>query len=79
MTAYMLVQVFTIQLLASEEIPEKLVEQLANNGIMIIPIGSNSLQHLYAVTKDSYGKIKKQSLLGVTFISLTDAKKQWPY
>jgi protein-L-isoaspartate(D-aspartate) O-methyltransferase len=56
---------------ASEDIPEPLIEQLKDNGRMVIPIGfPYSTQHLMLVTK-SNGKITSNSLLPVSFVPFT--------
>jgi protein-L-isoaspartate(D-aspartate) O-methyltransferase len=53
---------------ASEDIPEPLIEQLKDNGRMVIPIGfPYATQHLMLVTK-SNGKISSSSLLPVSFV-----------
>lgn len=54
---------------ASPEIPKILLEQLANNGIMIIPLGSISLQTLVRVTKKD-DKFFKEEFDGCTFVPL---------
>jgi protein-L-isoaspartate(D-aspartate) O-methyltransferase len=48
---------------AAEEIPEPLTEQLAEDGRLIIPVGSqNKIQELYLLVK-KHGKIKKRDSL----------------
>jgi protein-L-isoaspartate(D-aspartate) O-methyltransferase len=57
---------------AAPNIPERLIEQLKSNGIMLIPVGSVSLfQNLLKIMKGSDGKIKKENLGGVAFVPLT--------
>jgi protein-L-isoaspartate(D-aspartate) O-methyltransferase len=57
---------------AAPKIPNPLIEQLKQDGIMIIPVGSRSMfQNLIKITKDKEGKIKKQNLGGVAFVPLT--------
>jgi len=53
---------------APDELPERLVEQLAIGGRMVIPIGSFS-QELYLITKTEDG-IEKKSLLPVRFVPM---------
>lgn len=57
---------------ASPDIPPKLLEQLSNNGIMVIPLGEeNSSQFLTVVHKDKKGNITQQALLPVRFVPFT--------
>lgn len=53
----------------AEEIPEALLEQLAPNGRMIIPVGSGK-QYLRIINKDREGKITEQASLPVRFVPL---------
>lgn len=56
---------------AATEIPQPLIDQLAENGRMIIPVGAtNEVQYLFLVTKKG-GKIKKQNLFAVRFVPFT--------
>ena len=57
---------------APDHIPEKLVEQLAIGGRMVIPVGSTS-QELYVLTKTEDG-IEKKSLLPVRFVPMVEDK-----
>ncbi len=53
---------------AAEKIPEPLLEQLAENGRLIIPVGkANSVQELILAVKKN-GKIEKQKLTMVRFV-----------
>ncbi|MHA1369545.1 MAG: protein-L-isoaspartate(D-aspartate) O-methyltransferase [Promethearchaeota archaeon] len=55
---------------AAPRIPESLKEQLAEGGIMMIPVGNrHGFQVLYKVRKIS-GKIKKERICGVAFVPL---------
>ncbi|MBI9011870.1 MAG: protein-L-isoaspartate(D-aspartate) O-methyltransferase [Clostridiales bacterium] len=54
------------------KIPSNLLEQLATNGKMLIPIGEEEVQKLLLVTKDSHGKINQESLGYVRFVRLLD-------
>jgi protein-L-isoaspartate(D-aspartate) O-methyltransferase len=57
---------------AAPSMPEPLVDQLKQGGIMLIPVGSVSLfQNLLKITKDPDGKIKQENLGGVAFVPLT--------
>lgn len=55
---------------ASEDIPPKLLEQLGNNGIMVIPLGENN-QFLTIVRKDKEGNVSRQTILPVHFVPFT--------
>ena len=59
--------------------PEALIDKLANGGIMMVPVGKEPYQKLYIITKDMNGNVMKVPKLSVTFIPLTEAKKQWAY
>jgi len=51
-------------------IPEPLVEQLANGGILVIPVGSDVSQELMRVTRDKNGEIRKERMGGCVFVRL---------
>ena len=54
---------------AAPYVPEKLIDQLANRGRLIIPIGERSgIQQLKLITKKYKGKIKEESLEYVRFV-----------
>lgn len=56
---------------AADEIPKKLLEQLADGGKMILPIGPEfQVQFLFLVEKKD-GKITKRNLLPVRFVPFT--------
>jgi protein-L-isoaspartate(D-aspartate) O-methyltransferase len=54
---------------APTHIPEPLKEQLAEGGIMIIPVGGSSVQELIVLTKKN-GIIKQRDDLGVRFVPM---------
>jgi protein-L-isoaspartate(D-aspartate) O-methyltransferase len=54
---------------ASPDIPEPLLEQLAPNGRMIIPVGDRYSQTLKKITKTETG-FEEEDLCGVRFVSL---------
>ncbi len=57
---------------ASPDIPSELLDQLGNNGIMVIPLGErNSSQFLTIVRKDEKGNVTQQALLPVRFVPFT--------
>jgi len=56
---------------APNEIPEKLVEQLAPNGRMILPVGGSTFsQYLWLVQKDKEGIVTKEKILAVRFVPM---------
>ena len=56
---------------APEEIPELLTEQLAEGGIMVIPVGKQyEIQYLWVITKEVGGQIKKEKILPVRFVPM---------
>ena len=55
---------------AAETVPEALVQQLANGGVMVLPLGPHSgTQQLVKLTKGEQG-IKEEALIGVRFVPL---------
>jgi protein-L-isoaspartate(D-aspartate) O-methyltransferase len=59
---------------AAESMPQPLVQQLAEGGIMILPLGpQDGAQHLVRVTKTSQG-IEQEKLIGVRFVPLLPGK-----
>ncbi len=61
---------------APAEIPPRLVEQLAEGGRMVLPLGKYS-QMLVLLTKKE-GKIEKKNLLPVRFVPMTGGKEPQP-
>lgn len=51
------------------EVPAPLIEQLADPGVMVIPVGDRLSQELLVVTKEN-GEIKTTSIESVRFVSL---------
>jgi protein-L-isoaspartate(D-aspartate) O-methyltransferase len=57
---------------AAPNIPDPLIEQLAPEGIMLIPVGSRGFfQNLVMLQKDADGKITRKNWGGVAFVPLT--------
>jgi protein-L-isoaspartate(D-aspartate) O-methyltransferase len=55
---------------AAEHAPQTLIDQLADNGVMILPLGSPSgAQHIVKLTKSSTG-IAREELIAVRFVPL---------
>ncbi|CAN8061712.1 unnamed protein product [Agarophyton chilense] len=62
---------------ASPSIPQPLLNQLANNGAMIIPVGSEyGPQNLMLVNKDQHGHVTSTSVCGVRYVPLCDLDHQ---
>lgn len=62
---------------AAPYVPEKLIEQLAKNGRLVIPIGKRGgIQQLKLLSKKFNGRIKKESLEYVRFVPLL-GKDSW--
>jgi protein-L-isoaspartate(D-aspartate) O-methyltransferase len=60
---------------AAEEIPEPLINQLAENGRLVIPVGeAGSVQELILMTKKN-GKIERKRLTMVRFVPFTRSVK----
>ena len=55
---------------APETIPEVLIEQLAPNGRMVIPIGPLYNQFIYIITKNQNGHVNKEKSTPVRFVPL---------
>lgn len=58
----------------AEEIPQPLIDQLADSGRMIIPVGAHrSVRQLVLLVKKK-GKIKKKNMMAVRFVPFTRKK-----
>lgn len=56
---------------AAEEVPEKLLAQLGNDGIMILPVGKDSAdQHILKISKDDKGTVSEEVMLPVRFVPM---------
>jgi protein-L-isoaspartate(D-aspartate) O-methyltransferase len=55
---------------APKRMPEDLIDQLAPEGIMILPLGSPGYQQLIMITKDVDGGVTQTKLLDVAFVPL---------
>ena len=60
---------------AAEEVPERLVAQLADGGKMVLPIGPhNGPQRLVKLTKLPNGELTRDDLVAVRFVPLLPGK-----
>ncbi len=57
---------------AADHIPPLLLEQLAYNSIMVIPVGGSREQELLVISKDGQGNITKQKSVGCRFLPLIE-------
>jgi protein-L-isoaspartate(D-aspartate) O-methyltransferase len=59
---------------APPAIPQALIDQLANGGRLIAPVGATSAQDLTIVEKDAKGKIRRRTEGGVSFVPMRPGK-----
>jgi protein-L-isoaspartate(D-aspartate) O-methyltransferase len=57
---------------APEELPEELIDQLADGGRCIIPVGETDGQHLWRIERRN-GRVTREQLDAVRFVPLRDA------
>lgn len=57
---------------APKKLPQPLLEQLAPEGIMLIPVGKRGKQELLSIAKDKDGLITTEKLLDVAFVDLVE-------
>lgn len=55
---------------AAGKMPDELLDQLNNNGIMVIPIGPRGMQELFTVTKGPKGEIHMHAVECVRFVEM---------
>jgi len=61
---------------APEKVPQSLVEQLKDDGRMVIPVGEQFAQQLYVLEKKN-GQLKESVTLPVRFVPMTrEAEKR---
>src|SRR5262249_60235521 len=59
---------------AAEEVPQALVDQLANGGVMVLPLGPHDgSQMIVKLTKSKQG-MDREDLIGVRFVPLLPGK-----
>ena len=60
---------------AAEEVPNGLVDQLANGGKMLLPLGPHhGNQHIVKLTKSASGEVGRENLIAVRFVPLLPGK-----
>ena len=62
---------------APERIPQPLLEQLAPNGKMVIPVGG-FFQELKVFQKDANGRVTEKDILPVRFVPMTGEIEKTP-
>ena len=55
---------------SSQSVPGPLLEQLSNNGKMVMPVGPRATQRLMLLEKDSQGKVSEKDVCGCVFVPL---------
>lgn len=55
---------------AAGKLPDDLIEQLKNGGLMIIPVGPQNCQELLLISKDSNGTVTKEFIEMVRFVEM---------
>lgn len=58
---------------AADQIPKALIEQLADGGIMLVPVGTGE-QRLMKLVKGEDGKLTERSLMAVRFVPLVPGR-----
>jgi protein-L-isoaspartate(D-aspartate) O-methyltransferase len=57
---------------APDHVPQPLIDQLAEGGVMVVPVGPiGGIQELWRITKSDSGEIRTTSLGGVRFVPFT--------
>lgn len=59
---------------AAPEVPEKLIEQLKPNGIIVIPLGDGDVQTMMRITKNANGELSEERFGGFRFVPLLKNK-----
>jgi protein-L-isoaspartate(D-aspartate) O-methyltransferase len=61
---------------AAEDVPQALLDQLADDGVMILPVGPDGgSQHIIKLTK-SQTEISRENLIAVRFVPLLAGRAQ---
>jgi protein-L-isoaspartate(D-aspartate) O-methyltransferase len=60
---------------AAPEIPEKLIQQLKVKGMMVIPVGSGSVQRMMRIIKLENGALKEEVFDNFSFVPMVEGKK----
>ena len=60
---------------AAPEIPQKLIQQLKPNGMMVIPLGAGDVQQMMRLTKLENGSIKEEVFENFSFVPMLGGKE----
>ena len=60
---------------SAPEIPQNLINQLSEDGIMIIPIGDDYSDQVLKKIKKKDNKVLSENLIGVRFVPLLEGKE----
>ncbi|MFY7789271.1 MAG: protein-L-isoaspartate O-methyltransferase family protein, partial [Thermoflexibacteraceae bacterium] len=63
---------------AAPKIPTSLIQQLAPEGVMVIPVGDNHQQQMCRVIKDKTGQVTIQKYADFAFVPLL-GKEGWQF
>jgi protein-L-isoaspartate(D-aspartate) O-methyltransferase len=55
---------------ATPQVPPALVEQLAENGRLVLPVGGAEIQELLVLERTSWGTVRRRTVGGVAFVPL---------
>lgn len=55
---------------AARALPDAVVEQLAEGGVMVAPVGGPAMQHIYRYRKGPEGGLEREELEGARFVPL---------
>ena len=55
---------------APPEVPQALIDQLANGGRLVAPVGLGWNQELVLIEKDANGRLRRRSAVGVVFVPM---------
>jgi protein-L-isoaspartate(D-aspartate) O-methyltransferase len=61
---------------AAPEVPPKLLQQLGRGGLMVLPVGSGSVQRMMRVRKRENGDIEEQTFDNFSFVPMLEGKRE---
>jgi len=60
---------------AAPDIPQRLIDQLKPDGMMVIPVGSGDVQQMKRITKLKSGDLKEEIFDNFSFVPMVEGKK----